>query len=129
MGRNFQHDQNSRGMPRDNKVHPIWQGIGCLMLIAIPILSYAGAVLLVEENMTRHWLPAPSELLQTVFIPVAGVSVPHLYANLLVAFLLALLGFTILTMAYGALYSAIGPSRYGPLDAHPNEFRERKRRR
>jgi hypothetical protein len=129
MGRFSQYDQNSKGMPRTNKVHPIWQGIGCLMLIAIPILSYAGAVLLVEENMTRHWLPAPSELLQTVFIPVAGVSVPHLYANLLVAFLLALLGFTILTMAYGALYSAIGPSRYGPLDAHPNEFRERKRRR
>lgn len=129
MGRFNKYEHQGRSKPRPYKVHPIWQGIGCLMLIVIPILSYAGAVLLVEENMTRHWLPAPAVLMQTVFIPVVGISVQHLYANLLAAFLLALCGFAILTMIYGMLYGAIGPSRYGPLDTHPDEFRPRKRRR
>jgi hypothetical protein len=129
MGRFNQYEQNSKNTSQSKKVHPIWQGIGCLMLIAIPILSYAGADLLVRENMTRQWLPAPRELMQTVTIPVVGITVAHLFANLLIAFLLALCGFTLLTMLYAALYSAVGPSRYGPLDAHPDEFRERKRRR
>jgi len=92
-------------------------------------LSYAGAVILVNENLTQHWLPAPALLLQTVVIPVAGIAVPHLYANLVVAFLLALIGFAVVTMIYSVMYSAIAPSRYGPLDAPPDDFRPRKRRR
>jgi hypothetical protein len=129
MGRYNKFEHKSRGQSRPYKIHPIWQGIGCLMLIIIPIMSYVGAVILVRENLTQHWLPAPAILMQTVFIPVVGLSVPHLYANLLTALLLALCGFAILTMLYGVLYSAIGPSRYSPVDAHPDEFRPRKRRR
>ena len=35
---------------RPYRVHPIWRGIGCFMMVLIPVMSYAGAVLLVEEN-------------------------------------------------------------------------------
>ena len=129
MGRFNKYEHQREIKPRPNTVHPIWQGIGCLLLILIPILSYAGAVILVNENLTQHWLPAPALLLQTVVIPVAGIAVPHLYANLVVAFLLALIGFAVVTMIYSVMYSAIAPSRYGPLDAPPDDFRPRKRRR
>ncbi len=128
MGRYTKYEHKSQSKPRPYQVHPIWQGIGCLLLIVIPILSYAGAVVLVRENLTRHWLPAPAVLMQSVYIPVVGIWVPHLYANLLTGLLLALCGFAAVTMIYGVLYSAIGPSRFGPLDAHPDEFRGRKRR-
>ena len=129
MGRFNKYEHSAQATARPYKVHPVWQGIGCLLLILIPLLSYAGAVLLVNENLTRHWVPAPALLLQTVAIPVIGLRVPHLYANLLTAFLLALIGFAVVTMFYSIMYSALGPSRYGPLDAHPDEFRPRKRRR
>lgn len=129
MGRFNKYEQSSQSRGRPYKIHPIWQGIGCILLILIPILSYAGAVLLVEQNMDQHWLPAPIMLMQTVNIPFLDMAVPHLYANLVVAVILALIGFAVVTMLYGALYSATGPSRYGPLDAHPDEFRPRKRRR
>jgi len=129
MGRYNKYEQQRQAGPKTNQIHPIWQGIGCLLLIIIPVISYAGAVVLVNENLNRHWLPAPSMLLQTVTIPVLDIDVPHLYANLVVALLLALLGFALVTMMYAALYSAVGPSRYGPLDAPPDEFRSRRRRR
>ncbi len=129
MGRFNKYERSSQSTERPYKIHPIWQGIGCLLLILIPIISYAGAVLLVDENVNQNWLPAPTALMQTVNVPVLDMSVPHLFANLVVAALLALIGFAAVTVLYGVLYSVMGPSRYGPLDAHPDEFRPRKRRR
>jgi energy-converting hydrogenase Eha subunit E len=129
MGRFNKYEHQRQVQPDARSVHPIWQGIGCLLLILIPILSYAGADLLVNENLNQHWVPAPVVLLQTVEVPVVGIAVPHLYANLLVALLLALIGFAAVTMIYSVMYSAMAPSRYGPLDAPPDEFRPRKRRR
>jgi hypothetical protein len=129
MGRFNKYEHQRQADPQSRTVHPIWQGIGCLLLILIPVLSYAGADLLVQENLSQHWLPAPIVLLQTVVIPVVGIAVPHLYANLVVALLLALIGFAVVTVIYSLMYSAIAPSRYGPLDAPPDEFRPRKRRR
>ena len=129
MGRYNKYESQGQGPAHPKKVHPIWQGIGCLLLILIPIMSYAGAVILVNENLSRHWVPAPALLLQTVYIPVVGIAVPHLFANLVTGALLALLGFGFVTILYSLLYGAIGPSRFGPLDARPDEYRSHKRRR
>lgn len=105
-------------------VHPVWRGIGCIMMLIIPVVGYAGAVLLVQENIKQRWLAVPADLAQTVTVPLFG-AVPYLYANLLAAAVLTMLGFGLVTVLYGFLYTAVGPSRYGPLDAPP----ARKRRR
>jgi hypothetical protein len=89
------------------------------MLILIPIMAYAGAVLLVEANWENGWVPAPYDLMQPVTIPVIYYTVDHLYANLAVAFLLSILGFGVLMVIYAVIYSVIGPPRYGPLDSPP----------
>jgi hypothetical protein len=117
----------SRMAGRPWKIHPIWRGIGCLMMILIPIISYAGAVLLVQENITRRWVPVPVSLAQAVQIPLIG-SVSYLYANLIVTALLAIIGFGILTIGYSVLYSSLGPPRYGPMDAPPERRRAKKSR-
>ncbi len=101
------------------KIHPVWQGIGCIMLIIIPLMAYAGAVLLVEANWEAGWVPAPYDFMKAVYIPVVNIVVDHLYANLAVAFLLSLLGFGAMMIVYTVIYSVIGPSRYGPLDSPP----------
>lgn len=100
-------------------VHPIWSGIGCLLLILIPVLSYAGAVLLVEANRDAKWIAMSDELMRTVAIPATGLTVPHLLANLLAAAVLALIGFGLLMIIYAVLYSMIGPEKYSPLDSPP----------
>jgi hypothetical protein len=117
----------SRQAERPWKIHPVWRGIGCLMMVLIPIISYAGAVLLVQANVAARWLPTPRELAQTITIPYIG-RIPYLFANLLVAVVLMLAGFGILTLLYSLMYRVLGPPRYGPLDAPPERYRPRRQR-
>lgn len=109
------------------KIHPVWRGIGCLMLIIIPVMSYAGAILLVQENFKRGWVPVPAEFVKTVTLPRIG-SFPHLYATLLTMLLLMFIGFGALMILYAIMYRFLGPSYLGPLDAPPERPPRRKRR-
>ncbi|MEJ2597403.1 MAG: hypothetical protein P8Z00_03675 [Anaerolineales bacterium] len=111
--------QYRRSQPRQQQgVHPIWRGIGCFLMILIPIMSYAGAEILIEQNSSAHWVAVPVELARTVPVPMLG-NVPHFYATLVVMILLMVLGFGVLTVVFAFFWSAVGPSKYGPLDARP----------
>jgi hypothetical protein len=101
------------------KVHPIWRGIGCILIILIPILAYAAADLLVERNVAEHWVPAPGVLMQTVEIPFLNLPTAHLYANLMVAGILMIVAYAALMILYSIVYSLVGPPQLGPLDAEP----------
>jgi hypothetical protein len=124
MAKYQKYNPRDRARERPWKVHPIWRGIGCLMMIIIPIMAYAGAVVLVQMNLEQGWLPSPAELMQTVTIPYVG-SFPHLFAHLLVTLLLSLVGFSVLTALYSLMYRMVGPSQYGPQDAPPGDYRYR----
>ena len=118
MAKYDKYSAQSRMPERPWKIHPIWRGIGCLMLILLPIMAYAGAVILVRANADQRWLPVPRELAQTVAIPVIG-SISNFYAVVIVTVLLMIIGFGVITLLYSILYSMIGPPRLGPLDAPP----------
>ena len=116
--------------PRRWKVHPIWRGIGLAMIILMPILSYAGAYTLVRENMKSHWFEVSADMMQTInFAPLLRM-IPELsgvvasfgriyYIDLALTVLFIVVGFGVLTILSGFLYRAVGPSRYGPVDAEP----------
>lgn len=116
--------------PRRWKVHPIWRGIGAILIIMIPIISYSGAYLLVRENFKNHWYEIPVDLMRSVNFEPLLRSLPQLsgvvasigrvyYIDLALTLLFIAVGFGLLTILYGILYSAMGPSRYGPVDAPP----------
>ncbi|MCS6908493.1 MAG: hypothetical protein RML93_11525 [Anaerolineales bacterium] len=110
------------------KVHPIWRGIGCILFVLIPVLSYAAAALLVESNLLSRWVVMPPELMMTVRIPFLPIPpIRHFFANVLVGSLLAVLGFGALTILYTLVYRLSGGSSLGPLDAPPI-YRQRRRR-
>ena len=112
---------------RPYEIHPVWRGIGCILIVLIPILAYAGAVLLVQANRSRGWLSVPPAFARAVDLPVFG-SVPYLYANLAAAVVLALAGFVVLTVVYALFYRLAGPPALGPTDASPEWGRSRRRR-
>lgn len=87
-------------------------------MILIPIMSYAAAELLIEQNNSARWVAIPVELAKTVTVPVLG-DFPHFYATLAVMILLMVLGFSVLTVVFAFFWGAVGPPRYGPLDARP----------
>jgi hypothetical protein len=101
MGR---YQQYEREIIEDERtVHPIWRGIGFLLIGLITIMSYAGANLLVEANKTRQWVAVPPEIRGGV--PWA----PDLYSELIVAFFLVFVGFGIMTIVYSIIYRVSRP--------------------
>ena len=84
-------------------VHPVWRGIGFLLLGVIAIMSYAGANLLVEANKTKGWITVPADIR-------GGVSwAPDLYAELIVMFFLMMIGFGVITIVYSIIYRISRP--------------------
>lgn len=125
MGR---YDRMARQNEREEEgIHPIWRGIGCILLILIPTMSYAGAVELVKANYANGWVAIPKDLAQTVVIPYIG-AISHLYAYLALGVVLMVIGFGILTIVYSMMNTAMGPPKYGPTDAPPPR-RTKKRRK
>ena len=99
-------------------IHPIWRGIGCIFMLLIPIMAYAGSILLIQENREQGWIHLPAELMRTITLPWIG-KVDHLIANLIAALLLSLVGFAILSFFYSIFYRLMNPDPLGPLDAKP----------
>lgn len=101
MGRYQQYQRDLRDKPTN--VHPIWRGIGFLLLAVIAIMSYAGANLLVEANKTKGWIAVPAGIR-------GGVSwAPDLYAELIVTFFLMMIGFGLITIIYSIIYRVSRP--------------------
>lgn len=127
MGKYDKFSSQSRMAKKPWDIHPIWRGIGCLMMLLIPIMSYAGAVLLVQANQEQRWFVMPRELMVKISLPVIG-PVEHLWANLLLTLALSLVGFALLTAVYALVFQLVGPDRYGPLDVPPERRRPSGRR-
>jgi len=120
MGKYDKYSPSSFAPGRPWDIHPVWRGIGCLFMLLIPVLSYAGAIVLVEANLRDGWVPLSRELAAEVLVPAIG-PVPHLYANLIAAALLMLLGFGLLVVFYSLLFRLVGygPPKPGLKDAPP----------
>ena len=119
-----------------SQVHPIWRGIGCVMLILIPILAYAAADTFFDNASNI------SVLGSTVF-PRSGIlyrvyfSFP-LWENTLLRIspfhlvfmiVFSVLGYLVLSMVYAIVYRVTGPPKYGPTDSPPLRRPRKSRRR
>ncbi len=125
-------DQRSRSLgPAQAQTHEVWRGIGCLLMLIVPIISYILASLTVTAALAAGW-PLPYQLVGNPVMPKALWSVQalaptlgfiesqtNLYATLLVTVLFSVFLSAVLSFAYSILYRIVGPSRYGPLDAPP----------
>lgn len=107
------------------------RGIGCIMMVVVPILAYGLAILLVNYGARRGW-PIPQEWFGPIAIPpllwnLQGLrpilqflqAQNNLEANLIFAVVLVILIGGIMTMIYGYMHTLFGPPKYGPQDAPP----------
>jgi hypothetical protein len=101
MGRYQQYQRDVKD--KSEGVHPIWRGIGFLLMGVVTVMSYAGANLLVEANKTRGWVVVPDGIR-------GGVSwAPDLYAELIITFFLIMIGFGVITIVYSIIYKVTRP--------------------
>jgi hypothetical protein len=123
---NMTHESRFSNKPRlkneQKQAHPIWRGVGFGLMVLLPIISYATALILIDMNNTERWIMIPRDLLVRNQDPL-----------LLIKFLLTIIlmaGFAIvLTLIFQLLYSIFGPSRYGPTDVPPVAGRFKKYKR
>lgn len=101
MGRYQQYERRVKDV--GETPHPVWRGLGFILIAVIAIMSYAGANLLVEANKTKGWVYVPPEIRGG--LPWA----PDLFAELIVAFFLMFVGFGILTIVYSLIYKISRP--------------------
>lgn len=102
------------------EIHPIWRGIGFLFMILIPIMSYAGAIVLIQQNSKNNWVPFPFDLVANqshILFKLLGDPMIHIKIILMVALMFLL--FSVLAIITFLINSAFGASRYGPYDLPP----------
>lgn len=127
---------------KERTVHPIWRGIGCLMLLIVPLISYALADILVRYGIEQRLWFIPRELIGYAQLPpevwrfriLASLfgwigRIENLYANLIMTLVFVALIFGVIAMVYAMTYKAAGPPQYGPHDAPPPKVKIRKHKR
>ena len=127
--------------PRNLGVHPVMRGIGCIMIVVVPILAYGAAVLLVDYGVSHGW-PIPPNWLGRITIhplllqlrglePVWNFLLRQndLVANVIFAIAITIVIGGLMSVIYGYLYSIFGPPRYGPQDAPPIRIKVKRYKR
>lgn len=119
---NLQAKQQEMMRETRNYVHPIWRGVGFILIILTPILGYFGTITLLEENARQKWFVIPGDLL-------APGADPLLYVKIGMTLILAFLIYFFFQFISMVLFRLLGPSRYGPYDVPPVSYRGKKYRR
>lgn len=122
-------------------IHPIWRGIGCVMGLILPIISYFLAVEFVKYGISNRW-PIPSDLLGYLHIPEQIwviklplnflrpiTSYPNILAVAVFSIVILILLSGLISWIYSLLYRAVGPPPLTPVDAPPVKGRKVRKSR
>lgn len=117
-------------------IHPVWRGIGCALILLIPIMAWYAAVLFFQTNKT---IPLSYTFSKPITIPYTQVleidrilaifnqyTVSHNLAvgQFILTVVFMFIGFGILSLIYAVFFKAAGPSRYGPFDVPPDVMKK-----
>jgi hypothetical protein len=133
--------QKESSLQKSKEPHPVWRGIGCLMMVIVPAISIVVGNGIVKFALDQHWRLPPQILgypqlpdiiykssgLKTIFIPLARI--PNLYAYILASLICMMLLSTVISFIYAVIYRVANPNRYGPLDAPPPKIKAKKHSR
>ncbi len=110
MSRDTRYVTREQKNPAKAPIHPIWRGIGCILLIVIPVVSYVAADYFVSNANSFNWMIIPQDLVIN-FPRDPLILVRVLYTAIFVFILYLIL--TVITFVINRFF---GPSRYGPFD-------------
>jgi len=125
----------------EQQLSPLWRGVGCLMMVVVPLVSYLLAVLVMQIAVAQEW-PLPYQLLGYPVVsptlwkvgslaPLWGFiqSQSNLYGILLFTILFIVVLGAVVSFGYAAVYRYVGPPRFGPLDEPPLNLRVKRYKR
>ncbi len=123
------------------QTHAAWRGIGCVLILVVPLISWALAVLTVQLATSENW-PLPYQLMGNPVMPAFLWKVPafwpvlgflqgqeNLYAIIFVTVAYTIIAGALMSVVYAVIYRFVGPPRYGPQDAPPPKISVRRYKR
>jgi hypothetical protein len=129
--------QRRSSKPRQ-EVHAVWRGIGCLLILIVPTLSFLLAAATIQLAVDQNW-PMPYQLMGYPVMPdllwkAAGLtpllafiqSQNNLYAILMVTLVYVVIFSALVSFIYAIVYRYVGPSRFGPQDAPPPKIKVKR---
>jgi hypothetical protein len=104
------------------KVHPIWRGVGFVMMIMSPLMAYGMMELFIAENAVRNLIVFPKSWIvqwqdPLILIKIIGT----IFLSLVIMMVLQLVVFILMRL--------LAPPRYGPLDVPPTAFKGKSHKR
>ena len=115
-------------------LNPIWRGIGCLLMVIVPAISYGLAIFLIPIVIASGYVPL--ELLGRVRFPEWVFKAPILYnlalyfggindllAKLIGYFIILVVLAGIISLTYILIYQVVGPARYSKTDEPPSKHK------
>ncbi|MFC1996370.1 hypothetical protein ACFLXI_02020 [Chloroflexota bacterium] len=111
-----------------SQIHPIWAGIGCVLLILIPVMAFAAADTFFDtasgSGLSLYGstiLPGSGILYHVYFsFPLWGDTVLRFSLfHLVFVIFFSVVGFLVFSLVYAIVYRFTGPPKYGPTDAPP----------
>lgn len=126
-GKYREYSSNRRTSQKDyQRIHPIWRGVGFAMIVLIPIISWAGADLII----TRGLLPLPRDLFASsgqLLYNLTRDPLIHIRLMFFIGILLIL--FALFTLFVFIVNSLFGVSqRNDPFYVPPVQRRSRRRK-
>ncbi|MEK6222265.1 MAG: hypothetical protein N2D54_08455 [Chloroflexota bacterium] len=109
------------------QAHPVWRGIGCLLLIIIPIFSYAVANELLPylaENVSGFRLP--SIFLDTLVLTPA-IRLKNFLAVFSLAFVMSLFLFALVAVINAVVYNMAGGYTLKRFEAPPERYKKKRK--
>jgi hypothetical protein len=103
-------------------IHPIWRGVGFILLTVTPIAAFFLTAYILAENASRHWFVIPRDL-------VAPGADPYLYVKIGGTVTVVFLVYILFMLITFMLYKLLGPSRLGPMDVPQVAYRGKENRR
>lgn len=126
MGKYSFDQSSSRRGPAE--VHPIWRGVGFVLIVMIPILAYAASDVLIRQNLAKPFFQMPGDLIARPGMLLFNGD-PYLYLRIIFTVAIAMVLFAIFTFFVFIINSAFAPPRYGPYDVPPIKARVTKKAR
>jgi hypothetical protein len=119
------------------QMSPIWRGVGCILIVIVPLMSFWLMLLLAPPIIATGLVPY--QLLGYIQFPVwvlrnkmtSGIalfigSFNHPWLSIIIFLVVLLILSAIISLSYTALYQTFGPVRYTPVDAPPSKHKPKK---
>ncbi len=119
MGKYSQYER--KGPERQYDIHPIWRGIGFMLIILIFIISVAAAAYFSDDSVaSQEWVrQLPYALRQSVTVPFVDYRITRFGVKVIFTILFAMGLYSFLALLYAVIYRVFGPRRYRDPDVPP----------